>query len=160
MATIDTTLPTGRSALQLFPEVLDWTRPGMFEQFEVPRPLVRDAAYVRVLDQINDLKKLLEGWDSYRGNKIDEAARSSAFVFVTMLATHLHNPVPPPVVGPSADGGVVLRWEPPDLEVVVKLLSHGGEYYVARRDEESLLAEGEVGSLESLVDLIRKFLPT
>lgn len=159
MATTDTVLPIGKSAPQLFPEVWDWTQPGTFVKFEHPSPFL-DKAYLNALSQITELGKLQEGWDSYRGNKIDEAARSNASAFVTMLATHLHNPVPPPVVGPSADGGVVLRWEPPDLEVVVKLLSHGGEYYVARRDEESLLAEDEVGSLESLVDIIAKFLTT
>lgn len=156
MATIDT-LPIGRSAPQLFPEVWDWTRSGTFVKFERPSPFL-DNAYVSVLSQIADLGKLKEGWDSYGGNKIDDAARSNAAAFVTMLVTHLDVPVFPPVVGPSADGGVVLRWEPSDREVVVKLLSHGGEYYVAKRDEENLRYEGEVGSLESLVDIIKNFL--
>jgi len=132
----------------------------MFEQFLPPVPILRDPAYLRVLDQISDLGKLQEGWDSYGGNKIEEPARSNAVALLTMLATHLEYPTPPPVVGPSADGGVVLRWEPSGLELVVKLRSRGGEYYVAKRDEESLLAAGEIGRLESIVNTIAKYLAT
>ncbi len=134
-----------------------WTQ---YERVQQPHaePALQDPAYLDALKQIANLGNLREGWDSYGANRIDEKARSNAVAFIAMLAPRLLPPVPPPVVGPTPDGGVVLRWEPVGGEVMVKLLARGGEYYVAKRDEDKVLEEGEVGHLESLAEAIARFL--
>lgn len=114
--------------------------------------------YVRLLDQIHNLGKLSEGWDSYGASRISDEARTNAVRFVAMLVTHSDEPVPVPAVGPSVEGGVVLRWELGDVEVMVRLLSKGGEYFVAKRDEDELLAEGDIGRFEALVERLKRFL--
>ncbi len=125
--------------------------------FHSPQKIVAPV-YLQILDQIHALGKLPEGWDSYGASRVDEEARTNAARFATMLVTHMDAPVPVPVVGPSAEGGVILRWESGDLEVVVKVLKKGGEYYVARRDRDDLVDEGEIGRLEALVSRLRSFL--
>ena len=116
------------------------------------------TAHQRLLQHIGELEKLQSGWDSYGAIKIEDAARANAVAFVTMLLPRLDAPVPPPVVGPTPDGGVVLRWETSEGEVMVKLLSLGGEYYVAKRGADEVLEEGAVGSLESLANAIARSL--
>lgn len=114
--------------------------------------------YVRVLDQIHNLRKLSEGWDSYGAERISDEACTNAVRFVAMVVTHSDGPMPVPIVGPSVEGGVVLRWELGDVEVMVKLLRKGGEYFVAKRDANELLAEGEIGRFEALVERLKRFL--
>ena len=126
--------------------------------FENPPTVLRDPAYASVVEQIRGLATLPKGWDSYGAVRIQEEARTNAIRFVTMLATHSDVPVLAPTVGPSAEGGVTLRWQLCNTEVVVKLLARGGEYYVARTGEDQLVTEGDVGRLEGLVGRLREFL--
>ncbi|MBI1892500.1 MAG: hypothetical protein HYS14_00070 [Candidatus Rokubacteria bacterium] len=126
--------------------------------FDPPRPALLDPDYQRVVAEISELARLRENWDSYGANPIDSQARANAVTLVTMVATHVPKRVPPPIVGPSTAGGVVLRWEPRDLEVVVTVLSRGGEYYVAERHTDRVLEEGEVGRPEAFVARVSEFL--
>ena len=116
-----------------------------------PTAVPRDEHYDAVIRAIRDLAALQPGWDSYRGAPVGEEARRRALAFVTTLLTHLDAPVPPPVVGPSPDGGVVLRWVSGDHEVVIIFFGDGGEYSVAHRGCDEILEEGRVGRPESLV---------
>lgn len=116
------------------------------------------GGYRAAVRQIEDLKSLPAGWDSYGAKAIEPIARENAIAFLTMVATHIDKPLPEVVVGPSANGGVVLRWEPGSLEVVVTLLSRGGDYYVAERDGDRVIEDGDVGSLEACVKLISQYL--
>lgn len=112
----------------------------------------------RTVREIGELERLPEGWDSYGAKAVSEAARHRAVALLTMLASRMDGPLFPPVVGPSVDGGVTLRWEPRDLEVVVTLLPCGGEYYVAPRDGDRVTAEDEIGSLEAAAKRLAQYL--
>lgn len=114
--------------------------------------------YVEVVEEITGLSKLKAGWDSYGAEPVDEGARNRAVAFVTMVATHLDLPVPPPIVGPSVNGGVVLQWHLGNREIVVTISANGGEYYVAERAGDRVDAEGEVGNLDAFVKKLAAYL--
>jgi hypothetical protein len=109
-----------------------------------------------VLQQIDDLASLQDGWDSYGGSRPTEGARTRAKVLMATLYTRLGRGVPRPTVGPSADGGVVLRWRGPQYDVMLTVLADGGEYSVVDRRSDKVVSEGEIGFPDALVrDVIK-----
>lgn len=118
----------------------------------LPEPLRRTVA------EIQELSRLPDGWDSYGARAVEVEAQGRAVALLAMLVNHIEGPVAPPTVGPSVNGGVVLRWEPGDREVVVTLLADGGDYYVADREGDHVWAEGEVGSLDPFVRRLARYL--
>lgn len=123
-----------------------------------PASVCRHPAHERTIAAIDELATLRPGWDSYAAAPIEEAARRRAIAFVTTLLTHLDCEVPVPTVGPSPDGGVVLRWLTSDLDIMVTFLAQGGEYSVVHRDRKELIETGSIGRPESLVrDVISQY---
>jgi len=124
------------------------------------RPTDSDEAYERVLRDIGSLSTLPEGWDSYKGAPISKEAQNRATAFIITLLTHLDWRVPPPTVGPSPTGGVVLRWISSRYDVMLNFLPEGGEYSVVDLQVNEVLDEGLIGRPESVIrDVINRFLP-
>lgn len=111
----------------------------------------RDSVLHEVVRAISRLSDLKPGWDSYGGALVEEAAQKGAVRFVTMLFTHLDTPVVAPTVGPSADGGVILRWLTGEVEVTFKFFNDVGEYDIANRENGEILKEGVIGRPEALI---------
>lgn len=123
-----------------------------------PASVCKHPAHERVIAAIDELANLKPGWDSYDAAPIEEAARGRAIAFITTLLTHLDCDVPAPTVGPSPDGGVVLRWLTSDFDIMVTFFAQGGEYSVVRRDSDELIDTGNIGRPESLVrDVISQY---
>lgn len=61
--------------------------------------------------------------------------------------------VPPPDVGASPNGGVVLRWLTEDREVEIHFFASGGDYSVTRRKDGATM-EGELAHLDPLNDVV------
>lgn len=118
----------------------------------LPEPLRRTVA------EIQDLSRFAAGWDSYGARAVQLEAQGRAVALLAMLVNHFEEPVAPPTVGPSVNGGVVLRWELDNREVVVTLLPDGGDYYVADREGDHVQAEGEIGSLDPFVRRLAQYL--
>lgn len=107
------------------------------------------------LAQISRLTDLREGWDSYGGRKIESEARQAAGQFLKILYG-LGGPIPRPIVGPSPNGAVVLQWFLPRYEIFAELGPDTCEYYVALRDQDDVIQEGSIDSVE---ELVRRLLP-
>jgi hypothetical protein len=135
--------------------VIDKTRNAEERQ---PYSPVLPPALQRTVVEITGLPLLPRGWDSYGADPVSERAMHRAIAFLTMLATHPERSIPPPVVGPSVNGGVVLQWDIGTREVVVTLLPDGGEFYVAERDSHEAAIEGEIGDLEASIRRIAPYL--
>jgi hypothetical protein len=111
-------------------------------------------SYGALIDEIEKLGKLPRGWNTYRADAVPFEARRRAISFVELLSK-LHVPAPPPSVTPTSNGGVALHWETNHRDVLIIFLSDGGEYSVSDPDSEETIAEGPLGR----VDLLREVVP-
>lgn len=127
---------------------------------KLPATVSKDHPDYRfVFQQIASLGKLKKGWDSYGGAPIPKEAQRRAVAFLGTLLTHIDRRVPPPTVGPSASGGVVLRWVTESYDVILTFLASGGEYSVVDRARDAVVVEGQVGRPETLIrDVVKPFL--
>ncbi len=112
--------------------------------------------YREVIDRIEGLRTLEAGWNSYRAGRIEKDARARAIRFIGSLP-NLGRPVPPPAVAPTPNGGVALHWDAGDREVDIIFLSRGGEYSVALRKSDEVLAEGLVDRVDLLKDVVGRY---
>ncbi len=112
--------------------------------------------YGDVIDRIHGLHTLKAGWNSYHAGLIEKDARARAIRFVGSLP-NLGRPVPPPIVAPTPNGGVALHWDAGDREVDIIFLSRGGEYSVALRKSDEVLAEGPVDRVDLLKDVVGRY---
>lgn len=128
---------------------------GVRERLSKSNPPSHRAAdpYHDVVERIRALRGLEAGWNSYRAGRIEDVAMRRAIRFIGELP-NLHRPVPPPSVAPTPNGGVALHWEAGDREVDVIFLARGGEYSVARRKSDEILAEGLVDQVDLLKDVV------
>ena len=108
------------------------------------------------LAQISRLGQLVEGWDSYGARRVEAEARENAAKFLRSLYG-IGVPVPPPIVGASPSGAVVLQWLLPHIEIYTEISSDLYEFYVARPDQDRVLQEGTLHNLHDLSILLHPF---
>ena len=130
---------------------------GFWRQARLASQARADARpYGDVIDRIQGFRTLDAGWNSYRAGRIEKDARARAIRFVGSLP-NLGRRVPPPVVAPTSNGGVALHWDAGDREVDIIFLSRGGEYSVALRKSDEVLAEGPLDRVDLLKDVIGRY---
>lgn len=118
----------------------------------------RTPAYDQAIAKIHHLAEVPQGWDSYGGDAVSAAARQQALTFITSLLAHVdpEKQPPAPEVGPTVEGGVLLRWLTGDREIELVFLATGGDYTVRERSTGDVVDEGEIGSPESILrDVVR-----
>jgi hypothetical protein len=98
---------------------------------------------------IDKLKELRPDWDSYGAGEIMLSAREQAKRFIEHVERTLGAQFADPIVGPTADGGVVLIWRhKPGLPKVEAFFSPvGDQRYVVLR-ERTVLAQGPIKDSE------------
>ncbi|MBI4484091.1 MAG: hypothetical protein HY652_14540 [Acidobacteria bacterium] len=109
------------------------------------------------LAEISRLAERGEGWDSYGASRIEPQARENAVQFLRFLQA-IGGRVPPPIVGASASGVVVLQWLSAESEVYVEIAKTTFEYYVARPDQDAVIIEGALNELKDLASRLYPFL--
>ena len=113
--------------------------------------------YRGIFDDILALAKRPQGWNSYDADQAVKDAIIDALGLVNSFHK-LGRIVPPPDVGLSPDGALVLRWLLPDLEVEIECRGLSlGEYSVVRRDRHTVIAEGSLEDLDPLKDIVGAF---
>lgn len=108
--------------------------------------------YQEVIRDILALGHRPAGWNSYRAPKIAEQVQLRAIELVARFDDLGSASVPPPDVGASPVGGVVLRWLTDEGEVEIHFTTSGGEYSVTRKDGQVI--EGDLGHLDPLKDIV------
>lgn len=108
----------------------------------------------KVINEIIALGNRPHGWNSYGASKVAPTAQLHAIDLVSRFED-LGEQVPPPDVGASADGGVILRWEAHDGDVEIVFMPDGEEYSVSHGDRT--IAAGRVAGLDPLKDVVRKY---
>lgn len=98
---------------------------------------------------IDKLKELQPDWDSYGAGEIALSAREQAKRFIALVEQALGPAYANPLVGPTADGGVVLIWrQQPSLPEVSAFFSPEGNHRYVVLHERSLVAQGPIGDPE------------
>lgn len=110
--------------------------------------------YQAVIGEILALQKLAQGWDSYGAEPVNKAALLRAISLVNSFEG-LGKTVPPPVIGASPDGAVILRWLTLDREVDIVFRETGGECTIMRRGTHDVLIERSLSSVDPLKDIVR-----
>lgn len=105
----------------------------------------------RAIREIRDLGTLAPNWDSYGAASVQGGAQARAIAFMATLATHDGTSLPAPSVSASPDGGVLLRWNSAETDVMLTFLPDGGEYSVVDKQTDEVIAEGSIGRPEGLV---------
>jgi len=123
------------------------------------RPLRHEYPYVGVIGDLFELSKRKPGWNSYDADPPTPSAVLSAMELVYSLADRSSAPPPPtPSVGSVADGGVLLRWLMPALQVEILYTGRGqGEYTVTDRSKRKVVVEGSLGNVDALKDVINPY---
>ena len=111
--------------------------------------------YAQVIEEVRKLTELDRGWNTYRAGRITDEAQQQAIAFLGLLPG-LPGPIPPPSVAPTPNGGVALQWLAGDREVEIIFLAKGGEYSVAQRGKDDVLAAGSIGEVDLLKDIVRE----
>jgi hypothetical protein len=99
---------------------------------------------------IDRLKELQPDWDSYGACEITLSAREQAKRFIALVERALGARYANPLVGPTADGGVVLIWrQRPGPEVEAFFAPDGSRRYVVL-DGGRLVGRGPIEDPEFL----------
>ena len=94
---------------------------------------------------IDKLKELPPDWDSYGAGEIAMSAREEAKRFITLVERTFGTAYANPLVGPTADGGVVLIWrQRPGLPEVEAFFSPEGNHRYVVLHEQSVVAQGPI----------------
>lgn len=109
--------------------------------------------YQSLLTEVEQLRAVPRGWDSYRGDPVDEIAVQRAVGLIARFQD-LMEPVPRPVIGPTADGAVVLRWELDDRDVDIVFRRVGGRYLIAKPDTDEIFEEGTLDYIDPLKHVV------
>jgi hypothetical protein len=107
----------------------------------------RSRQRLSVIEEINDFRKLREGWNSYRAPQISEAAIKAALELVDTVA---RRGVPFPSAAPTPFGGVALTWSLPTIEAQLLIDDDSFDYSVARNGSPKVIDQGSVASVPEL----------
>lgn len=112
--------------------------------------------YYPLIRELLRVAELGRDWDSYGAPPVDPDAVYSAIRLVADFAK-LTSPVPFPDVGPTPDGGVLLRWDLGATEVDVVYHGDRGRYVITRLADDQILAQGELDDVDPLKEVVGRF---
>ena len=104
---------------------------------------------------LQDVLQLPENWNSYGARPIDPELAASALKLLVKVAPA---DVPPPIVVPTTQGGILLEWHMREIDLEIETLEAASVHVFYEDDREGREWEGDLGIDEA--EPIAEFLAT